>query len=82
MTMMLLMIKIKVGGGDNEDGDGLTLDNNVCWLHEQFPCFFTLPQMERDRRRAQTPAERGMHVPQPDTTRVRTPATAGRRRQR
>lgn len=36
--------------------------------------------MERDRRRGQTPAVRGTLVPLPVTTRVRTPATAGRTR--
>lgn len=41
---------------------------------------FTLAQMEIDRRRAQTPAARGTLAPQPATTRVRTPATAGRTR--
>ena len=41
---------------------------------------FTLAQMERDRRRGRTPAVRGTLAPQPATTRVRTPATAGRTR--
>lgn len=39
---------------------------------------FTLFQMERDRQRGRTPAVRGTLAPRLVTTRVRTPATAGR----
>ncbi|XP_028306164.1 N-acetyl-beta-glucosaminyl-glycoprotein 4-beta-N-acetylgalactosaminyltransferase 1 isoform X2 [Gouania willdenowi] len=37
-----------------------------------------MAKMERDRRRGRTPAEGGKLAPQPDTTKVRTPVTAGR----
>lgn len=74
--------------GDQGDGDAL---NNVSYgdgtnasgdaMGFFHICLFISGQMERDRRRAQTPAARGTLAPQPATTRVRTPATAERTRQ-
>lgn len=76
------MTTIKAGDGDNEGDDNLTIVAVVALaVFLSRVHVFTLAQMERDRRRGRTPAERGTLAPQPDTTRARTPATAGRTRQ-
>lgn len=63
MTMMMITITVVM----------MVLAGFLSCVH-----IFTLAQMERGRWRGQTPVARGTLAPQLATTRVRTPATAGR----